>query len=255
MRLVPAVLRAFSILDTLADAPEPLKVSQLAARLDVPRNTTYELVNTLVHLRAAEFAPDGRVALSRHLFELGSRYAQSLNLVSEAQVVARQLVDVHNETVHVAILEGLDVLYIVKQDSRQDVRMVSALGRRLPAHCTAVGKVLLAHLEPQARALLTDGVELRALTSRSITSHDALERELALIRDRGFATDDRESNEDVRCVAAPIRDERGQVIAGMSISVPTVRMDQRRQRALAAAVSEAADDLSSRLGYLARSGG
>ncbi len=118
------------------------------------------------------------------------------------------------ETVHVAILEDTDVIYVAKVDSTQAVRMVSAAGRRLPAHCTAVGKMLLASLPAEELAArLPDGAGLRAMTPRSVTDVAALRKELEQVAERGFAVEESESNPDVSCVAAPVRDRSGRVVA------------------------------------------
>jgi IclR family KDG regulon transcriptional repressor len=142
------------------------------------------------------------------------------------------------------------VLYIAKVDSTHPVRMVSAVGRRLPAHCTAVGKVLLAALPPEAfAARFTSGSVLPSMTSRSITSVARLHDHLADVSASGLAYDDCESNEAVCCVAAPVRDHTGAVVAAMSISVPTVRWNRHRKREWSGLVRRSAGTLSERLGH------
>jgi DNA-binding IclR family transcriptional regulator len=186
-------------------------------------------------------------------YQLGSRYAAQLDLPSEAQQVARSVAETCDETVHVAILEGADVIYIAKVDSTQAVRMVSAAGRRLPAHCTSVGKMLLASLpDEKLTAVLgedTGDGPLEAMTPASITSREELEKELAEIRERGVAVERQESNPDVNCVAAPVRDAGGSVVAALSISVPTVRWSEERRGELERLAVKGAVELSARLGY------
>jgi DNA-binding IclR family transcriptional regulator len=150
----------------------------------------------------------------------------------------------------VAILEGTDVIYIAKVDSTHAVRMVSAAGRRLPAHCTSVGKMLLASLpEAELTARFPDGTELAAMTSNSITDPAVLREVLTGIRERGVAVENRESNPDVSCVAAPVRDRTGQVVAALSISVPMIRWSEERRAELERLAVNGAAELSDRLGH------
>lgn len=251
-RLVPAVARAFDVLEAFRGDARPLSVPELAARLKLPRSTAHDLVRTLVcrgYLRALDDQPH-KFALGLRVFELGSVYAASLDLPREGRQVARAVSATCNETVHLAVLDGTEVVYIAKVDSTQAVRMVSAVGRRLPAHCTAVGKMLLSGLSD--RELVARYGRFRSLVSmtpNSITSLPRLRRELALTRARSLAYDDCESNIDVRCVAAPVYDRDGQMAAAMSISVPLTRMRPKRREELAALVKQGAQDLSRRLGF------
>jgi DNA-binding IclR family transcriptional regulator len=128
--------------------------------------------------------------------------------------------------------------------------MVSALGKRLPAHCTGVGKMLLSDLGPEALdALFPRQVPLTTMTPNSISSHARLRTELAVIRDKGLSFDDAESNEDVHCVAAGVRDQTGVMVAAMSISGPTLRWDEPSRDRWSVLVREGADRLSESLGY------
>ena len=128
--------------------------------------------------------------------------------------------------------------------------MVSAAGRRLPAHCTSVGKMLLASLpEPELSSRVPDGAELVAMTPNSITDPVALREALASIRQRGIAVESRESNPDVSCVAAPVRDRAGQVVAALSISVPMIRWSDERRAELEQLAAKGAAELSERLGH------
>lgn len=257
IREVPAVGRALDLLDVFLDGKGPRSVPEITAELGLPRSTTYELVQTLVARKCLR-PVDGnghRYDLGLHLFELGSAYADSVDLTDQGQQVAREVVARCDETVHVATLDGTDVVYFVKADSAQAVRMVSAVGRRLPAHCTAVGKALLAGLDDQeVAARYAETGEWVRMTPNTIADLDELLAALAWVRQRGLAFDDCESNVDVRCVAAPVRDASGEVVAGLSISVPVHRSD-RLHGELAEYAADAARSLSVRLGYRPRTGG
>lgn len=249
-RAVPAVGRALDILELLLDE-DRLSAPEIAQRLRLPRTTVHELLGTLVE--RSYLAPAGgqpvRYRLGMRLFQLGGAFAGRLDLTREAQQAAAGVAASCDETVHVAVLDGTEVVYVAKVDSTHPVRMVSAVGRRLPAHCTGVGKVLLSGLDPAALAArYPRGRALPAMTPRSITSLPCLRVALAEVREQGVAYDDRESNEAVHCVAAPVRDHADGMVAAMSISVPSTRWNDRRRRAWTELVRRGAAELSERLG-------
>ncbi|MFP8963118.1 IclR family transcriptional regulator [Streptomyces nanhaiensis] len=253
-RLVPAVTRALDILELFLDGDGILSAPEITRKLGLPRTTVHELVTTLAARSYLVPVPEqpGRYRLGVRTYQLGSRYAEQLDLAAEGQQVARSVAETCDETVHVAILEGTDVIYIAKVDSTHAVRMVSAAGRRLPAHCTSVGKMLLASLPPDeldARLPGPGDEPLRAMTENSITSPEKLREALAEIRARGVAVERRESNPDVSCVAAPVRDGTGKVVAALSISVPMIRWSEERRAELEALAVGGAAELSARLGH------
>lgn len=254
-RLVPAVTRALDILELFLEGDGTLSAPEITRRLGLPRTTVHELVTTLAARNYLVPLPGqpGRYRLGVRPYQLGSRYSEQLDLAAEGQQVARTVAETCDETVHVALLEGTDVIYIAKVDSTHAVRMVSAAGRRLPAHCTSVGKMLLASL-PAATldARLPQDTPLRAMTPHTITSPQELRNQLAAIRERGIAIEQRESNPDVSCIAAPVRDSAGQVVAALSISVPMIRWSDERRVELEELAAKGAADLSERLGHRVR---
>jgi IclR family transcriptional regulator, KDG regulon repressor len=256
-RTVPAVVRAMDILELFLDVDAELSPRDFAARLGLPRTTVFELLNTLVSrgylTRTGE--DSSRYRLGVRVFQLGSAYSERLDLAREGRRVAGEVARLCDETVHVAVLDGSDVVYIAKVDSTRSVRMVSAVGRRLPAHCSAVGKMLLAGLPSSAvRARLPQNRPLPALTPRTLTSVRKLERELERIRAEGVAFEHGESNDDVSCVSAPVYDHGGSMVAAMSISVPSSRWDHKSDIEWAQLVTDGAAQLSRELGHVASAG-
>ncbi|MFE5657529.1 IclR family transcriptional regulator [Streptomyces sp. NPDC056517] len=250
-RLVPAVTRAFDVLELFLEGDGTLSAPEITRRLQLPRTTTHELVTTLTARNYLVPVPGqpGRYRLGVRTYQLGSRYAEQLDLAAEGHQVAREVADTCGETVHVAVLEDMDVIYIAKVDSTHAVRMVSAAGRRLPAHCTAVGKMLLASLPEADLEERLDGYDLAGMTPRSVTDPDALRAALAEIRILGVAGEQQESNPDVSCVAAPVRDRSGRVVAALSVSVPVHRWSEDRENELTALAVKGASRLAERLGY------
>ncbi|MCA2216959.1 IclR family transcriptional regulator [Jidongwangia harbinensis] len=252
-RVVPAVIRALDILELFLDRPQ-LSAREVMERLDLPRTTVHELLVTLEARSYLISVPGQPVQyrLGMPLFQLGAAFAGRLDLVREAQSVARDVAAACDEAVHVAVLDGADVIYLVKVDSTHPVRMVSAVGRRLPAHCTAVGKVLLSDLAPAALdALLVKG-DLPGMTPESVTDPDRLRAELDSVRADGVAVDIGESDSAMRCVAAAIRDHSGAAIAAMSLSAPIIRWTPAAQVEWTGLIRDGAATLSARMGYLAQ---
>jgi DNA-binding IclR family transcriptional regulator len=252
-RVVPAVTRALDILELFLERPQ-LSAREVMERLDLPRTTVHELLVTLEARSYLISVPGQPVQyrLGMPLFQLGAAFAGRLDLVREAQSVARDVAAACDEAVHVAVLDGADVIYLVKVDSTHPVRMVSAVGRRLPAHCTAVGKVLLSDLDEAALDAVLKGA-LTGMTPASITDPDGLRAHLERVRSEGVAFDDGESDSAMRCVGAAIRDHSGAAVAGMSISAPIIRWTPQTQVAWTELVRGGAATLSARMGYRVQS--
>ncbi|PRY20587.1 IclR family transcriptional regulator [Pseudosporangium ferrugineum] len=250
-RVVPAVIRALDILELFLDRPQ-LSAREVAERLDLPRTTVHELLVTLVARSYLISVPGQpvRYRLGMPLFQLGAAFAGRLDLVREAQGVARDVAAACDEAVHVAVLDGADVIYLVKVDSTHPVRMVSGVGLRLPAHCTAVGKILLSGLDRDGLdAVLGKGV-LPGMTPESITDPDRLREHLEGVRADGVAFDNGESDGAMRCVAAAVRDHSGATVAAMSISAPIIRWTPQAHAEWPGLVREGAATLSARMGYV-----
>jgi DNA-binding IclR family transcriptional regulator len=161
-----------------------------------------------------------------------------------------EVVERWGETIHLAVLDGLQVLLVEKLQGTPAVQLLlfSRVGARFPAHASAVGKVLLAAQTLYTLAHLLEGHELEAFTPNTNTCHDRLEQELAQVRDRGYAFDHEEVVQGVCCVAAPLCDADGHVLAAMSLSLPAYRFFPQEDQYIKIIV-RAAQDVSEQLGY------
>ena len=251
-RITPSVTRALRILELFLNDQHPLAVPEIVDRLGLPRTTTHELVNTLIHsgyLRRDTKQPN-KVFLGPMVLMLGNVYAGKLELIAEGRRIAEEIVAKCDETVQMAILDGTEAVFVAKVDCSKVVRLVSGVGSRLPAHCTAVGKMLLSSLPESGITDLYKGQDsLLKMTENSITSLSQLKHELSVIRKRGLSYDDCESNTDARCVSAPIYNHTGKMVAAMSISVPISRMTLSRQDELSLILRKGAEEVSRTLGY------
>lgn len=251
-RVIPSVARALSVLELFLAEQCPLSVPEIVERLGFPRTTAHELVNTLLHvgyLRRDE-KQSNKVFLGPKVLELGNVYAAKLDLISEGRKVAEEIVANCDETVQMAILDGIEAVFVAKVDCSKMVRLVSRVGSRLPAHCTAVGKMMLSGLSDQEIDELYFGRDqLERMTENSIVSLGQLKHELAVIRRRGLSYDDCESNADIRCVSAPVYSHTGKMVAAMSISVPISRITASKQDELAVIIRKGAEEVSRSMGY------
>jgi DNA-binding IclR family transcriptional regulator len=171
-----------------------------------------------------------------------------MNLWDEALPLLEGLVRDSGETGHLAVLDGGEAVYIEKVEARRALRIPSAIGRGYPAHATSLGKILLAHLGEEAREAIIAERGLTRCTSMTITEPMRLRAELELIRTQGFAVDDEEYEEGLRCIGAPILGHTGQVVAAIGIGGPVTRITPQRVSELAELVMSAAGSLSRRMG-------
>ncbi len=186
--------------------------------------------------------------LGLKLLELGSVVLANMEVHREALPFIEELVRETGETVHLGVFDGTQVVSIEKMDSPHGLASNITIGKGAPAYCTGVGKALLA-FQPEAVVDHVCRLGLVAYTPQTITDPAKLRKELAQVRAQGYAVDNTEHQPDVRCVAAPIRNYTGNVIASLSVSGPATRIPKERIPALAARVREVARQLSLRLGY------
>jgi DNA-binding IclR family transcriptional regulator len=247
---VQVLERSFRILDALAGAAKELSPAELALRLRLHKSTIHRLLVVLEGQRFIRRTIDGRYGLGMKLIEMGSRAAEQLDLGEHAVPFLQQLVDETGETAHICVLSGTEMVSIANVAGRWTLRMPSTVGRRTQTYCTAVGKAFIAFLQPHLLSNLVEHVEFARLTRRTLTTPSALRTELERIRRRGYAVDDEEAEEGLRCIGAPIRDYTGNVVAALSIAGPVFRIQKGKVAVYARAVTQAADNLSADLGYI-----
>jgi IclR family transcriptional regulator, KDG regulon repressor len=250
---VPAVEKAVAILETIRDRDGGwMTIAELARQLELSKSTVHAILNTLKARGYVEQDPvTKKYGLAARCLELGYAYRSRLRLVDLFNAIAVKVSSECEETIYLAILNGTDVIYIGKMESPHAVRMASNVGTRLPAHATALGKSLLADLPDEHIDSLYRNYHFVARTPKGICDLAGLKRQLAEVRRSGYSVDRREYWEDVECVAASIRDEKGRTIAAMSIALPTSRVAPGRIDKLATLIKSAAAEMSLALGYRA----
>lgn len=247
---IQSVARALTILDILAEAHGELPLNEIASRLGLPKSTVHGLISTLKdfgYLEQSNFT--GKYRLGLRLFEMGSIVSQGWEVRGVAAPYIQKLLEELGETVHLVILDKFEVLYIDKRETGESLRIHTQVGMRLPTHCTGVGKVLMAHLSFEERQEIIEKKGLLKFTRNTITDPVLLENELAKVRMQGFAIDNEEIMDSLRCVAAPIRDQTGRVISAISVSGPVSRIKGIGFDKAIRRVTETAEEISASLGF------
>jgi IclR family transcriptional regulator, KDG regulon repressor len=244
-----SVANSLRLIKAFSDDHYEIGISDLAKQLGLAKSTVHRLALTLFEQGMLEQnVGDGKYRLGLALFELGTLVRRKIDFPAVARPFLKMLMEKTGETMHLAVLDHDSVLYIYTHESRQAIRMSSGVGTRAPVHCTAVGKALLAFQPEDAiERILSRG--LHASTPNTLTDAKALRRELALVRARGYAVDDEESEAGLRSIAAPIRNHPGNVVASISLAGPAQRMTRKVLLAWARDVVGAADAVSQRLGW------
>jgi len=242
---VPAIRRAHEILRVLADRRTPVKAAELGQACQLAKSTLYLLLDCLENRRWIE-RKDGGYIIGLELMALGFAYLRHDSLQAAFHEAASEFVARHNEVVQLAVLDGFDVVYIAREDARRPVRLVSELGMRLPAHACALGKALLAHLQPDELAACVPD-ELPRVTDRTLTTREALYQELALVRQMGLGQDLEEVATGLVCYAAYVGvTPLGKRVA-VSTSIPTDRLDDAHRRDVMEGIRQVARDIARRV--------
>jgi len=243
---VQSVTRAFQVLEAMAESDGRISLSALATACDLPLPTIHRLVRTLTDLGYVRQEPSRQYALGPKLIRLGESASRLLGTWARPHLA--ELVDTLGETANLAMLDGDRVVYVGQVPSRHSMRMFTEVGRKVYAHCTAVGKVLLANLPAEQVQEILRRTGMPAQTEHTITDPERFAEELDRIRERGYATDDGEQEVGVRCVAVAVPGGPAQM--AISISGPVTRMtDELVARAvplLQKAVAALAADLTQR---------
>lgn len=247
---VQSVARALMILDMLARENREMTLTEIAKAMNWPKTTVHGLVATLRDYNYVDQSPvSGCYHLGVRLFELGNIVARSWDIRALALPAMRNLNSRFGEMVQLATEDKGEVLYLEKLDSTHMMRIVSEIGARLPMHCSGLGKVLLAYKKPAEIKWIISTHGMPPMTPRTITNREALERELIKVRRQGYAIDDREIMDSLRCVAAPIYDREGNVKYAISVSGLAGGLQGERLEAVTEELLRAADSISYAIGY------
>jgi IclR family KDG regulon transcriptional repressor len=247
---VQATERAFDILEVLSTQKEGLRLTEIARRVGLHKSTVYRFLASMEKRGYVEkFQGTGLYRLGLKFVELSGVHLNNLELATEAQPYLQRLANLSNQAVYLAVREQEDIVYIDKVETFQSIRKYSIIGRRAPSYCTALGKALLMGLCQHHLEGLFKNKTLQAFTQNTITDVRHVIAEVEEAKRRGWAEDDEEYEQGVRCIAAPVYDYRSRVIASVSTSGPISLIPKGDAEKIAGYVVEAANAISKRMGY------
>ncbi len=245
---VSPVVRALRILAAVARADAPLSLAELSEAVGLPKPTVHRLAALVEGEGLIERDPLARrYVVATGLDDLALSALRTAPVHRNRRLLLKRLSERLEETVNLGVLHGGEVMYLERVESAWPLRMELKPGSRVPVHCTAIGKLLLAFAPRPVRERLLMVASLEARTGHTITSRSRLEEELTMTRRRGYSEDDEEFLAGVCCIAVPVRDARGKVLAGLAVSAPTARLPLSRARGHLDDLMEAARQLGAYL--------
>lgn len=250
MPMIQSVERALQIIDLFDEQSPELKITSISEKLGLNKSTVHSLLKTLQKHHYIEQNPEnGKYKLGMKLVERGNFIISTIDIRQVAKKYLTDLANKTSQTTHLGILNGCEGVYVDKVEGAQAVIRYSRIGRGIPLHATAVGKVLLAFQNPEEVQRLLDGYVYTRQTPNTITEESELLKELEKVRKQGYAVDDQENEQGVRCIAVPILNYQNQVIAAISISTLVSRVNYRELEEYILLLKQAGQELSEEVGY------
>ncbi len=247
---VRSVGRALKIMEFIAKQQNEASLTEISSELELGKSTVHGLLYTLGQCGyVKQLGEKGKYSLDLKLFELGQAVQESLDVKSISTRHTKDLLEQFGETVQLGVLSGGEVIYLDKLQGLHTIGSLSKIGARLPSYCTGLGKVLLSQLpEEEIRAVIREE-DMIAFTENTITTYEDLFQTWKEIRQKGYALDNEEIEIGLRCVAAPVYNNNGKIVAAVSISGPTTRIKEENLPELISGVQNCARKISSELGY------
>lgn len=246
---VQSVDRALIILEILQGEPDGLGVTELSTELKVSKSTAHRLLMSLLKKGFVQQDPENqKYRLGLKLIEFGQTVSNNIDIRKVASSHLRRLAEKTGETAHLVIQERSEIVYIDKIESSATIRMFSNIGKRAPMHCTGVGKAILAFLPQQEILDIVEDKGLEKFTHKTIINIETLLLHLEEIRNNGYSIDDEEHELGIKCAAAPIFNSKGEVVAGISVAGPIMRVTEDKLSAMAMEVLQTSQEISKLLG-------
>jgi DNA-binding IclR family transcriptional regulator len=249
VKTVQSVDRALDILEIVVRSKDQLGVSEIGKKLGLHKSTVYRLISTLEqkgYIKKEEVYDKYKVGIK--LFELSNSAINKLDIRKEVRPLLEELMNKTKETVHLGVLDDNEVVYIDKVQTTQTI-MYSMVGLRAPVHCTGLGKAILAYSSEDVVNRIISADNFKKFTEHTITNPEDLKNHLKMIKERGYSIDDREHEENIRCISAPIFDNQGRVIAAFSVTGPSIRMTMKRLMSYTDLVDEYRIKMNRLMGY------
>jgi DNA-binding IclR family transcriptional regulator len=249
-----ALEKGLTLLAHICARESPPRYSDLLKETVLPKATLHRMLGALAAHGLITLHSDQTYRIGVCALEMAQKAWENMDVRSAAADALGRLAEATSETVHLAVLDETEVVYIDKVESSQRIRMFSAIGKRGPLHCTGVGKAMAAFLKPEHIARLMPLLPMKGFTESTITDRDAFLEHMKEIRRRGYAKDLEEHEVGIRCAAAPIFDYRGEVVASVSVTAPSLRLTLERLDEFAPAVVQAGREITRKLGGAVHAG-
>ncbi|WP_088105891.1 IclR family transcriptional regulator [Halalkalibacter urbisdiaboli] len=250
MPIIQAVERALKILDLFDEFETELKITDISERMALHKSTVHSLLKTLQKHRYIEQNPEnGKYRLGLKLFERGNFVIQSMDLRTIAKDYLQKLSKVSGKTVHLVVLDGKEGIYIDKVESASATILYSRIGRRIPIHSSGVGKALVAFRSDEEIEQILNHYQFNQHTPNTITDKKRFLEEIEEIRKRGYAVDNEENEPGVFCVAYPVRNHNGDIVAAISMSTTVNRAKEEGVEETVKMLIDTCHEISYKLGY------
>ena len=247
--MVNTVAKSIRILELLSQGNN-LGVTEISRELDIPKSSAHSILETLQHFSIVEKSPEsGKFHLGIKLIELGNLAQLELDICRIARPYMNGINMKTDETVYLTVLQHDEVLYVDCVESTKRLRSYSGIGITAPLYCTGVGKAILAYQDKDYISKIIEENDLPRFTEYTITEKDKLLEEFEKIREQGYAVDNMEHEDDLRCIGAPIYNSRGEVFAAISIAGPVRRNTEEKIPFFAEILISATKEISRKLGY------
>jgi DNA-binding IclR family transcriptional regulator len=242
--------RAAQILDCFGFDHQEMTVSEIGAKTHLHRSTAHRILMALEYNDLIQQNPEnGKYRLGIKLFRLGHQAVSHLNLREICRPFLTRIMNETQETVHLAVLDEDQVLYLDKVEGPHALRMPSRVGRRIPTYCTSLGKAMLSCLDDHEVKNIFRNQLLRPYTANTVKTLGQLLTDLRMIRKRGYSVDNEEIEIGLRCVGAPIKNYTGAMVGAISVAAPSARLSSQKIHTIGKLVMAAAEEISTKLGY------
>jgi DNA-binding IclR family transcriptional regulator len=247
--LVQSVDRTLNVLEKIINSENGITVTELSNSLDIHKSTVHRLLSTLAYRKYIKKDKNNLYFPGIKLLEIGSQTLNKSDMRKEIKPYLEKLMKKTEETIHLGILDDNEVIYIDKVESPHTIRMYSSIGKRAPVHCTGLGKVLIAFSSQEDIENFLETKKLKKYTENTITKPEEFKENLKKIKKRGYSIDNQEHEVNINCIASPIFDHKGNVLAAFSISGPSNRMTLETIQELKTMVLQYSKKISACFGY------
>jgi Transcriptional regulator len=248
--IVQSVDRTLTILEVLSDYENGLGITEISERVELHKSTVHRLLNTLIYKGYIKQDKNtNKYGLTLKLFELGNKKVEKMDIVSISRPYLKELVEKTNEVVHLVVREGIEVMYVSKVEPQKSMKMYTRIGMRKPMYCTAMGKAMLSQMTEEEIEEIWNASDIKKLTDNTIVDLNKLKESLKDIRTKGYAMDEQEVEAGIRCVGTIVRDYKGEVCGGISLSSSIITFTEDKIEYFSKLVLEYASKISRELGY------